>query len=168
MKNKHYFFVLLVFCFIASSNVYPQSKPAYTIKAGEGFEDCKLGDNSEDLLEKFGKPSKNDGAYIDFYEKGLEVAVRNGKVNTIFLIYRSKTHMTFDGVTDKNIGFSSTIPEVMRLYGKPSRIGNSIVSEYGTFPGAHEYYLEYNHLGIAFTFYDNELADIRIWEAIEK
>lgn len=168
MKNKTYFFALLVLCFFASSNLFSQSKPVYTIKHGEGFEDCKLGDSKEDLESKFGTPSKNDGTYIDFYEKGLEVAMRDGKVNTIFLLYRSKTHMTFDGVTDKKIGFNSTIPEVIRLYGKPSRIGNSIVSKYGTFPGAHEYYLEYNHLGIAFTFYDNELADIRIWEAKEK
>lgn len=168
MKSINYFFVLLVFCFFVSSNIFSQSKPIYNIKPGEGFEDCKLGDSSDDLIEKFGKPSKNDGNYIDFYEKGLEVSVKEGKVSTIFMLYRSKTHMTFDGVTDKNIGFNSTIPEVMRLYGKPSRIGNSIVSEYGAFPGAHEYYLEYNHLGIAFTFYDNELADIRIWEVKEK
>lgn len=167
MKTKNYFFSLLVFILFAFSNLFSQSKPVYTIKSGEGFEDCKVGDSSDDLIEKFGKPSKNDGAYIDYYEKGLEVSIKNGKVSTIFLLYRSKSHMTFDGVTDKKIGFNSTIPEVIRLYGKPSRIGNSIVSEYGSFPGAHEYYLEYNHLGIAFTFYDNELADIRIWDAKE-
>ncbi|MCX6165001.1 MAG: hypothetical protein NTU73_09130 [Ignavibacteriae bacterium] len=168
MKKKNYFFALLVFCLFSSSNLFSQSKPIYTIKPGEGFEDCKLGDSKDDLESKLGTPSKNDGTYIDYYEKGLEVLMRDDKVSTIFLIYRSKTHMTFDGVTDKKIGFNSTIPEVMRLYGKPSRIGNSIVSSYGTFPGAHEYYLEYNSLGIAFTFYDNELADIRIWEAKEK
>ncbi len=168
MKNITSFLLLLFLFLLANQNLFSQSKPVYTIKPGEGFEDCKIGSSSDDLIEKFGKPSKYEGVYMDFYEKGLEVAFRDGKVNTIFLLFRSKTHMTFDGVTDKKIGFTSTIPEVMRLYGKPSRIGNSIVSQYGTFPGAHEYYLEYNNLGIAFTFYDNELADIRIWEAKEK
>jgi hypothetical protein len=168
MKKKKYFFALLVLGLFASSNLFSQSIPAYTIKPGEGFEDCKLGDSKEDLELKFGVPTKNDGTYIDYFEKGLEVSMNKGKVDAIFLMYRSKTHMTFDGITDKKIGFTSTIPEVIRLYGKPDRIGNSIVSSYGTFPGVHEYYLEYNTLGIAFTFYDNELADIRIWEAKEK
>lgn len=166
MKNN--IIALFILCLIFSFNLYPQSKPAYTILPGKGFEECKLGDSSEDVLEKFGTPSKNDGNYIDFYEKGFEVAIKNGKVDAIFFLFRSKSFMTFDGVTDKKIGFTSTIPEVIRQYGKPDRIGNSVVSEYGTFPGAHEYYLEYNSLGLAFTFYDNELADIRVWEAKEK
>jgi len=168
MKEKNYFFALLVLCFFASFNLFSQSKPIYTIKPGEGFENCKLGDSRDDLESKFGTPTKNDGDYIDYYEKGLEVSMKNDKVDAIFLMYRSKTFMTFDGVTNKQVGFSSTIPEVIRMYGKPDRIGNSIVSSYGTFPGAHEYFLEYSSLGIAFTFYDNELADIRIWQAKEK
>lgn len=165
MKKNNYFFALIAFLVLSSSVLLSQSKPVYKIIPGKGFEDCRIGDNSDDIISKFGTPDKNDGNYIDFHNTGFEVAVKDGKVNTIFLLYRSKSFMTFDGVTDKKIGFTSTIPEVIRMYGKPDRIGNSIVSEYGTFPGAHEYYLEYNHLGIAFTFYDNELADIRVWEA---
>ncbi len=168
MNRIIYSFALIVFLVLSSPVLFSQSNPEYKIEPGKGFKDCMIGDSSDDIITKFGTPDKNDGSYIDFHYKGFEVAVRNGKVSTIFLMYRSKTFMTFDGVTDKKIGFNSTIPEVMRFYGKPSRIGSSIVSEYGTFPGAHEYYLEYNHLGIAFTFYDNELADIRVWEAKEK
>jgi hypothetical protein len=168
MKKNYLFFILPLLYLFFFSNLFAQSNPVYTIKASEGFNGCKLGDDYSDIESSFGKPSKYDGAYADYTEKGFEVLVKDGKVDAIFLMYRSKTFMTFDGVTDKKIGFMSTIPEVIRMYGKPDRIGNSVVSEYGTFPGAHEYFLEYSSKGIAFTFYDNELADIRIWKAKEK
>ncbi|MBM4158709.1 MAG: hypothetical protein FJ216_08025 [Ignavibacteria bacterium] len=163
MKRLLFLTAVFLYLFCVSNLSVSQINSPYKIIPGSGFDLLRIGDNKEDIYEILGIPAKYDGKYLDYYYEGLEFSLKDDKISTIFFIYRSKTHMTFDGKTDKGIGFCSTIPEVIRAYGKPDRIGNSVVSEYGAFPGAHEYYLEYNSLGISFTFYDNELAGIRVY-----
>ena len=52
---------------------------------------------------------------------------------------------------------------MVKQYGKPDRVGESIVSDSGDKPGAKECYLDYTKMGIAFTFYDKELAVVRVF-----
>jgi len=144
-------------------------RPKYTITPGVGIRGCSIGTSVKQVLDLLGTPNtvtpnSVDEDYVRFYRHGVDVLTEKDRVRTLFFYFRSRKHVTFDGLTDKGIGMWSTIPEVIKLYGEPSRIGESTVSTSGDTPGAHEYYLEYPHLGIAFTFYDNELADIRVFQ----
>jgi hypothetical protein len=114
--------------------------------------------------ELFGRPERERDDYLGYLRRGVQVMLSDrGRIDALIFLYRSRTHMTFDGVTDKGIGMWSTIPEVVKRYGEPERIGESTVSESGEIPKAHEFSLEYPKQGISFTFYDNELADIRVY-----
>jgi hypothetical protein len=78
-------------------------------------------------------------------------------------MYRDSDFKPYQGKTDKGIGADSTMDDVQKAYGKPDRIGETVISEFGSKPGALEHYLPYGDLGIAFTFQDRKLANIRVW-----
>ncbi len=160
-------FVVAVVFYPATTTLGQQSlektasdAPTYTILPGKGLGKCSIGMPVQHAVKLFGKPDKDEKGYIQFLQQGVEAKVEDAKIVTLFFHYRSKTVMTFDGETDKGIGMWSTIPQVLRRYGKPSRIGDSIVSEFGPMPGARDYTIEYTKAGISFTFYNNELAYI--------
>ena len=67
----------------------------------------------------------------------------------------------FSGRTQAGIGADSTIADVVEAYGEPSNRGESVVSEFGAMPGAREEWLSYESAGLSFTFWEDELADIR-------
>jgi hypothetical protein len=129
--------------------------PRYTILPGKGLKECSLGMPERTAIDLFGRPH--------WTEQGVEVEAEAGKIAAMFFHYRSRKVVTFDGTTDRGLGMWSTIPEVRRLYGKPSRVGDSIVSEFGPMPGARDYTMEYARLGISFTFYNNELGHIAVY-----
>lgn len=137
--------------------------PQYTIIPGKGVEKCSLGMPVRCATDVFGKPDKEGSDYVHFYRQGVEAKVEDGKIASLFFHYRSRTAVTIDGETDKGIGMWSTIPQVLKRYGEPSRIGDSIVSEFGPMPGARDYTIEYTKIGISFTFYNNELAHITVY-----
>lgn len=101
--------------------------------------------------------------YLVFPKAGLDVySNRDGVIGAIHFYYRLPGYSAFDGKTDKGIGISSSISEVIDQYGEPDRIGESTVSEFGAVPGAKEKSLQYWEQGIIFTFWDEKLADIRV------
>lgn len=173
MLKFNHVLLSVVFLFFVNFKVYSQNKTtenhieeAFLIKAGLGFDKVKIGEDLKTVYSSLGKPDNEDSMYLSYYHLGVELSLdKNKKVAAIFLFFRDKKSMTFDGSTSEKIGFSSTIPQVIRAYGKPDRISESIVSQYGTFPGANNYFLSYDKKGIAFSFYDNELGDIRIYKA---
>jgi hypothetical protein len=137
--------------------------PDYAILPGRGLEKCEVDGPVRQVRELFGRPDRERDQSLSYYRRGVQVLTDRGQIDALIFLYRSRTHMTFDGVTDKGVGMWSTIPDVIKRYGEPERIGDSTVSEFGEFPGAHEFSLEYPSQGIAFTFYDNELADVRVY-----
>src|SRR5262249_8547921 len=139
--------------------------PQNLIVPGKGLEKCSIGMPVQLAIDLFGKPDKEKKGSVHFFQKGVEVHVEDGKIVTLFFHYRSKTELTFDGETDKGIGMWSTIPQVLRRYGKASQICDSIVSEAGPLPGAKDYTIEYSPAGIMFTFYNNELGHITVFAA---
>jgi hypothetical protein len=128
-----------------------------------GINEVKVGDNVEDAFKTLGQSTLQNGEYFSFYEKGIDFNSESGKVKTIFFYYISKKHKAYRGVTDKGIGVASKITDVLKKYGQPDRIGKSIISQYGQFPGVEDYTMDYYSKGISFTFYDKKLADIRIY-----
>jgi hypothetical protein len=135
---------------------------ARTILPGIGLKGCRIAGPVRDALALFGKPSSVEGDDLQFADRGVECSIEEKKVCVLFFHYRSQTHKPYAGKTDKGIGKESSIEEVIKQYGKPDRIGESVVSQYGAEPGATEHYLPYEKLGIAFTFYDKKLANVRV------
>ena len=149
------------------SDEQPTKPDAWTILPGIGLKECRLGGTVADAQTLFGKPAKSEGGYVLFSEQGVDLKVQDDKIQVLFFYYRDRDHKPFPAKTDKGIGPNSTMEDVQKAYGKPDRIGESVVSEFGSNPGALEHYLPYGKLGIAFTFHDRKLADIRVWTAKE-
>ncbi|MEO1527873.1 MAG: hypothetical protein AAFX06_20775 [Planctomycetota bacterium] len=139
--------------------------PKYTIVAGKGTEGIQLGEDRQCAIDVLGEPSSNSAGYLEFLDAGVDIAyIKSGQIRTAFFYYRSPEHGAFDGQTARGIGRDSSVEDVLELYGKPSRVGESTISEFGAKPGAREKSLDYSELGITFTFWDDELADIRVYE----
>lgn len=154
-----------ILLFAACSKQEASTQPIQTLQVivpGEGTENCRLGNSLTETELPFGKQKQKLNGHASAKNEGVEVIIENGKIDTIFYFFRSKTYRSFSGSTEKGIGANSTIDEVIKAYGKPDRIGESTVSEFGPEPGAKEHFLEYPKLGIYFTFYNEKLADIRI------
>lgn len=163
-------FVGVVVAIIAPTgptHAQPAKENARTILPGEGVKGCRVGGPIQAARDLFGKPSSEPEGYIRFADHGIDMAVEEGKIRAIFFYYRSHTHRQYAGKTDKGIGKESSIEDVIKQYGKPDRIDESVVSEFGPEPGAKEQYLSYVKLGIAFTFYDKQLADVRVFRKKE-
>jgi hypothetical protein len=127
----------------------------------------------ETTLSKFesvlGKPDEindkwreRDGTvYNNYYKKGVSLFVKQDTVRTIFYYFVSKTFSPFKGTIEYDIDDKTSIESIKQKLGEPDRISNSIVSIYGEFPGATEVYLVYNKFGVAFSFLDDKLANVR-------
>ena len=137
----------------------------FAITAGSGVEGCQVGDPKQNAIEVFGEPFTDDGGYVSFPKAGVEIACdASGRIVTLFLFYQAPDFTAYRGTTVDGIGPQSTADEVVGVYGEPARVGESVISEFGAKPGAHEKSLEYPDKGIVFTFWDGSLADIRISE----
>lgn len=133
------------------------------ITPGVGLAECSIGKYESCFIEQFcGEQWEN---YWIVKSKGVDVRVMNGKITSMFFYFYSRSHVNFDGKTSAGIGRNSTIDDVIRSYGNPSKVGNSMVPSSGAMPGAHEISLVYPSMGIEFTFWDRRLADVRIYEA---
>ena len=151
---------------LSAPRLPPDRKPTpntLPIIPGEGVKGCRVGEPARGAVGLFGKPSAEGASLLAFADKGVELGVDDGKVDALFFYYRSRTYKEYAGKTDKGIGKRSSIEDVVKQYGKPDRVGESIVSESGDKPGAKECHLDYTKMGIAFTFYDKELAVVRVF-----
>jgi hypothetical protein len=141
----------------------PPKHDARTILPGIGLKGCRIAGPIGDALALFGKASNVEGECLQFADQGVECSIEEKKVCVLFFHYQSQTHKPYAGKTDKGIGKESSIEDVIKQYGKPDRIDESVVSQYGPKPGAKEHYLPYAKLGITFTFYDKKLANVRVY-----
>ncbi|PVY40932.1 hypothetical protein [Pontibacter virosus] len=164
--KKSYLFVFAIVALIVSCKVSKQAtnQIGTTIVEGNGVQGINVGDNISNVLKITGKPSKTDEEYYNFYDKGIEFTVAGNQVRTIFLYYISNKYQPFNGQTDKGINKESTIEDVLKNYGEPDRIGQSIISSGSAFAGQEDYNMNYYSKGITFTFYNKKLADIRIYK----
>src|SRR6185295_15474309 len=102
-------------------------------RAGVGVDGCKLGNAVADCERTLG-PGTRDGDYATFAPVGVQVRVEGDRVSVVFVMYRSKDARPFAGADEHGIGANATVDEVLAAYGTPSRVGDSVVSEYGEFP----------------------------------
>jgi hypothetical protein len=152
---------------VVGSDDIPTKVSLQTILPGEGLKGCQIGGTTADAKVLFGNPSKLEGSYVIFTDKGIDLLLKDDKIKGIFFYFRDRDHKPFAGKTDKGIGRDSTMEDVQKAYGKPDRIGESVVSEFGSNPGAVEHRLPYAKLRISFAFHDRKLANVRVWAADE-
>ena len=104
---------------------------------------------------------KEGTVYISYYKKGISFSVKHDTVQTIFYYFVSKQFNPFTGTIESDINDKTKIEDIKQKLGEPDRVSKSTVSQYGEFPGATEVYLTYNEFGVAFSFLDDKLANIR-------
>lgn len=141
-----------------------KTEQGYLITPGVGIENLSLNDSIQHARTHFSPHFVTKDGYLLLPSKGIDTAYDvNGKIKTIFLYYRLPEYTTFYGETDKGIGKDSSVEEVYAAYGVPTAESDSVISAFGALPGAQEHSMDYEHQGITFTFWDNRLADIRIF-----
>ena len=156
-----------VFCLILTgcglTESHSKTDHEFLITPGIGIKNLSLNDSIQHAKTQFSSEFVAKGSYLFLPAKGLDVSYgEDGRIRAIFLYYKLPGYVAFDGITDKGIGKESSINDVLKAYGSPSREGDSIISEFGSVPGAHEHTITYAHQGIEFTFWDKKLADIRV------
>jgi len=171
LRGLLYVFGLFATAFFLSSCVSnierPVSNTRFIITPGVGLPECSIGKNKNCFIEQFGGEQMAIENFTEYWlakPKGVEIIVKDDKIETMFFYFYSPSYASFDGKTNVGIGQNSTINDVIRAYGQPTKTDNSIISEYGAMPGTHEIYLYYARMGITFTFWNNRLADIRVFK----
>lgn len=137
-----------------------------------GLNGILRGDDEQKIIQLLGTPDlidreweQRDGTkYFNYYNQGIQFLTKDNIIQTTFLFYISKDFKQYSGEI-MNINENISIEEVIKLIGEPDRISKSVISEFGQYPGARETYLSYVSKGIAVTFYDEKLADIRFYKS---
>lgn len=133
----------------------------FNIIQGVGLKECYIGMDTSCFQRAFG--GKREGQYLIAPNHGVDALIVDGTISVLFFYFYSKTKTSFAGSTDRGINANSSPLDVTAKYGQPDRIGQSVISQYGAMPGANEKSMEYPRLGVTFTFWDDKLADIRIY-----
>ncbi|WP_241573278.1 hypothetical protein [Rosenbergiella nectarea] len=151
----------LVGCGLAKPHL--ETHHEFLITPGIGIKNLSLNDSIKHAKTQFSREFVVKEGYLFLPAKGIDATYgEDGRISVIFLYYKLPNYVVFDGITSKGIGKDSTPEDVIKAYGRPTREGESIISEFGSVPGAREQTLTYTHTGIEFTFWDNKLADIRV------
>jgi hypothetical protein len=137
----------------------------YVIRLGVGIKECTIGSDEACFKKEFGGSGnpKKSGDYWIAEDKGVSAKTERGKINSIFFEFYSRKYKQFDGITEAGIGANSKVDDVLRVYGKPEKTYESIVSEFGPMPGAKDKTLDYSSRGALFTFYDGRLGHIAVY-----
>lgn len=146
------------------SHTAPESRvpPTYQIVQGAGLTACKIGDAEESFHKLFGGTAS--AGYLVSTDEGVQAVVSNGKIVTLFFHFSSKQFSVFDGKTAEGIGRTSTPAEVMGAYGKPEILIDGPGPLVSPVSRTRERSIRYPSKGITFTFWDDQLADIRIYK----
>ena len=135
--------------------------PHYEITPGKGISGCEVGDDFQEAMRMFAPPGNQIGPIATFPELGVIVASDdNRRVNSIYFQFAEPTYKAFEGRTSKRIGGASTIEDVLKEYGVPTKDEETITSETSSSPGRRERAISYRQLGIVFVFSENKLNRI--------
>ncbi len=133
-------------------------------RVGYGVEGCPIGAMLLTCEAALG-PSVANAEFHEFATwpaLGIEVAIKDDHVITVFVEYHAKALSPFVGTDPGGIGATATIAQVLYAYGPATGASDSIVSEFGEFPGAADHTITFGDRGLTFTFYDGALAHLSI------
>jgi hypothetical protein len=165
MKFKNILLIITIGLFFSNCG----TTKTLTVKFNEGLNNVLPGTKLSEFKSVLGKPDemnekwkeKDGTVYINYYKKGVSLLVKQDTVRTVFYYFVSKTFDSFKGTIESDINGKTKIDDIKQKLGEPDRVSNSTVSKYGEFQGAKEVYLTYNKLGVAFSFLDDKLANVR-------
>lgn len=103
--------------------------------------------------------------YYNYYKKGIQISSQHGKVQCVFIYYRSKRFNKFKGqnkVADEDV----TIEMIEARFGKPDYFYQRVNKKYTEFPGKEETFMAYESARISFTFWNKKLGDIRLTKSL--
>jgi len=167
-------FLLLFITIILSvgcKSIKPSAEPT-SFDFNAGLEGILRGDDEQKIVQSLGVPDfidreweEKDGTkYFNYYNRGIQFSTKDGLVQTTFIYFISRNFKRYSGKI-QYVNRGTTVDEVLNLLGEPDRIGKSVISQFGQYPGAQETYLSYEDEGIAVTFYNGKLADIRFYKS---
>ena len=168
MKFKNLLIIITIVLLFANCS----TTKTLTVKYKTGLNEVSIGNNLKKFQSILGKTEevnnkwkeKNGVVYVNYYKKGISLLVRQDTVQTIFYYFVSKEFNPFKGTIESDISNKTKIEDIKQKFGEPDRVSTTIVSEYGEFPNATNVYLTYDKLGVAFSFLDDKLANIRQFE----
>lgn len=141
-----------------------KAQKEHLITPGVGIENLFLNESIQHAKANFSQDFVIKDGYLSLPSKGIEASYgTDEKIRTLFFYYKLPRYAVFPGRTDKGIGKESSIEDVYKAYGAPTSESDSVISEFGSVPGAKEYSIDYEQQGITFTFWDKKLADIRVF-----
>jgi hypothetical protein len=140
------------------SSISVESVPNDFIITQTGVVGCEIGAPLGHFYATFS--GVREAKYLISYEAGVEALIEDEKIRTLFFHYHGKESNRFRGKTNKGIGGDSAIRDVIEAYGRPTRIGESVISQYGLSPGSVEKVIEYDDKGISFSFWNDRLATV--------
>ena len=120
---------------------------------------------------------ENSEKWLEYDEDGIGMNCKDGRVVGVHFNFLSKKFRPFRGKTREGIGAKSSFRDVICTYGQPTKLTNTIETEYSEWPGARNIAFYYLEKGISFQFTDGRLSeitvfapqrdyDIRLWEDI--
>lgn len=149
-------FTLFVLWFLRGQ----QPIPAGIIIPGLGVAECRIGQHVDELGDKFIDSHLRDSGYKVSPEDGIVAAIRNGRVETIALIYRpgkfeNETSLPYGGCFSNGIGVGTSIEETIHQFHQPDSI-----SVYHETSKDEEVVLGYVRKGVVLSFDDQGLWKI--------
>lgn len=141
---------------------------SYNVNFTTGLNNTLPGTTFSGFERILGKPDtisyereENGAVYSNYSEKGITLLVKQDTVTAIFYFFISTQYSPFNGTMEYDINSRTRMEDILEKLGQPERTSTSKVSQYGEFPGATEIYFEYEKLGVAFSFLDTKLANVR-------
>ena len=152
-----------------------------TIISGSGTSRFQLGMSIETATQ-LKQPTdiltyENSEKWLEYDEDGIGLNCKDGRVVGVHFNFLSKKFRPFRGKTREGIGAKSSFRDVICTYGQPTKLTNTIETEYSEWPGARNIAFYYLEKGISFQFTDGRLSeitvfapqrdyDIRLWEDV--
>ncbi len=146
----------------AYASTEPDVRATYQIVEGVGLTGCKIGDDEAAFKRLFGGTSSN-GQFVSL-AKGVEAATVDGRIVSLIFHFSSSSFGVFGGETLKGIGRTSSPEDVMGTYGKPESLKDGPGPMTSPTSWKQELSIRYWSRGLIFTFWDGQLADIRVFK----
>lgn len=162
---------LLMFSSCTDAVTEPIVPATYQIVEGIGLKNCKIGDDEAAFQRLFGGAASNvtvrhigSNGHLTAVAEGVEAATIDGKIVSLIFHFTSSSYGVFDGETLKGIGRKSSSEDVIRTYGKPESLNDGPGPLISPTSWKQERSIKYWSKGLIFTFWDGNLADIRVFK----
>lgn len=135
-----------------------------------GTKSVTLGMKEHEFIEQYPDhkvktyETEPESKFIDAASGEIGVTSKNGIVDTVFLYFTVPDKRPFPGMTGEGISALSSVADVRNVYGVADQDELSVGNNFSLVPGANERYILYKSKGISFTFYNDILGSITVFD----